>query len=115
MTTHTLVQVFPLNKLFSIRLPKINWRTFLLLSFCTLLFLSVFYVFQVNTTIKSGYLMKNYQKKIDSLINENKNLEINLAQISYLENIQKRTEELNFEKTRLIKYIQILDNSLAKR
>ena len=59
--------------------------------------------------------MKNYQKKIDSLINENKNLEINLAQISYLENIQKRTEELNFEKTRLIKYIQILDNSLAKR
>jgi len=59
--------------------------------------------------------MKNYQNKIDSLISENKNLEINLAQISYLENIQKRTEELNFEKTKSIKYIQILDNSLAKR
>lgn len=59
--------------------------------------------------------MKNYQKKIDNLISENKNLEVNLAQISYLENIQKRTKELNFEKTKSIKYIQILDNSLAKR
>lgn len=57
--------------------------------------------------------MNNYQKKLNNLINENKNLEVNLAQISYLENIQKKTKELNFEKTKTIKYIQILDNSLA--
>jgi len=115
MTTHTLVQASLSNRSFSIRLPRINWRIFLLLGFCSVLFLSVFYIFQVNTMIKSGYLMKNYQKKIDNLINENKNLEVNLAQISYLENIQKKTKELNFEKTQTIKYIQILESSLAKR
>lgn len=59
--------------------------------------------------------MKDYQNKIAMLLQENKNLEINLAQISYLENIQKKTAELNFEKIQTIRYIQILDNSLAKK
>lgn len=115
MTTHTLVQASSFNKLLSIRLPKINWKIILLLGFCSVLFLSVFYVFQVNTMIKSSYSIKNYQKKADNLINENKNLEVNLAQISYLENIQNKTKELNFEKTKTIKYIQILESSLAKK
>ena len=52
---------------------------------------------------------------METLLQENKNLEINLAQISYLENIQKKTAELNFEKVQTLKYIQILDNSLAKK
>lgn len=115
MTTHTLVQSSSFNKLFSLRLPRINWRIFLLLGFCSVLFLSVFYVFQVDEMIRGGYLMKNYQKKIDTLLRENKNLEINLAQISYSENIQKKAAESNFEDIQTIKYIQILDSSLAKR
>lgn len=115
MTTHTLVQSLPFNKLFSLRLPKINWKVFLVLSFCLTLFFLVFYVFQVNEMLRDGYLMKSYQKKVDTLLRENKNLEISLAQISYLENIQKKTQELSFKNIQTIKYIQILDSSLAKR
>lgn len=62
-----------------------------------------------------GYLIKDYQKQVDNLLKENKNLEVNLAQISYVENIQKKTAEMNFSKVQTIKYIQILDNSIAKR
>lgn len=126
MTTHTLVQAFPFNKLFSrltarlapraaIKLLRINWRMFLLLGFCLSLLFSVFYVFQINEIMRGSYLMKNYQKTVDNLIRENKNLEINLAQISYLENIEKKTKELNFESIGTVKYIQILDSSLAKK
>ena len=75
----------------------------------------IFYVSQVINVTNGSYLMKNYQKKMETLLQENKNLEINLAQISYLENIQKKTAELNFEKVQTLKYIQILDNSLAKK
>jgi hypothetical protein len=60
-------------------------------------------------------MIKSYQNKIDNLIKENKDLEVNLAQISYLENIQQKTKELNFKETQTIKYIQILDSSLAKK
>ena len=65
--------------------------------------------------IRGSYLIKSYQKTLDNLISENKNLEINLSQISYVENIQKKSQELNFERVWTIKYIQILDASLAKK
>lgn len=115
MITHALVQTHPVNKLLSIRLPRINWKMFLLFGFCLVLFLSILYVFQVNQIIKADYLIKDYQKKINNLVQENKNLEVNLAQISYLENIQKKTQELNFQKIQTIKYIQVLDSSLANK
>ena len=112
MTTHTLINTFPISL---IKLPKINWKVVFLLSFCGLFFSMIFYVSQVINVTNGSYLMKNYQKKMERLLQENKNLEINLAQISYLENIQKKTAELNFEKVQTLKYIQILDNSLAKK
>ncbi len=80
-----------------------------------MLSLSVLYVFQINRMVQGAYLIKSYQKQVNELTQVNKNLEINLAQISYLENIQDKTEELNFQKVQEIKYVQILDNSLAKR
>ncbi|MBU4205018.1 hypothetical protein KKE19_03470 [Patescibacteria group bacterium] len=112
MTTHTLTHSFPFSL---IKLPKINWKAFLLLNFCVLLFLTVFYALQINNITNGSYLIKSYQKKIETLLQENNNLEINLAQISYLENVQEKTAELGFEKIQTIKYIQILDNSLAKK
>lgn len=115
MTTQTLVHAFPVGKLLSIKAPRINWRIFLLLGFCLSLLLSVFYVFQINEMIKDGYVIKSYQKTLDNLIRENKKLEVNLAQISYLENIEKKTKELSFETVKTVKYIQILDSSLAKK
>lgn len=117
MTTQTLVQTISLNKAFSIKLPKIKIRlkTILFFGFCSILFLSIFYIFQINFLITQNYLLKDLQKKAAALSTENGKLEINLAQIGYLENIQQKTEGLNFEKVQKIKYIEILNNSLAKK
>lgn len=115
MTTQTIVQSISLQKVLSIRLPRVNWKFFMLFGFCVVLFFSVLYVFQINQMIRGGYVIKSYQKQVDDLIGKNKNLEVNLAQISYLENIQNKAKELNFGQVKTIKYIQILDSSLAKK
>lgn len=115
MTTQTIAQTLSINKIFLLRFPRVNWRAFILLGFCAVLSLSVLYVFQINRMVQGAYLINSYQKQINELTQTNKNLEINLAQISYLENIQNKTQELNFQKVQKIKYVQILDSSLAKR
>jgi hypothetical protein len=114
MTTQTIIQAVSLNKAFALKLPRVNWKAFIALGFCAVLSLSVLYVFQINRMVQGSYLTKSYQKQINDLIQVNKNLEINLAQISYLENIQNKTQELNFQKVEKIKYVQILGSSLAK-
>lgn len=115
MTTQTITHALSLDRISSIRLPKLNWKAFLLIGFCIVLSLSVLYVFQINRMMRSGYVIKSYQDQVNQLIKENKNLEINLAQISYLDNIKAQTQELNFQKVQKIKYIQVLESSLASR
>ena len=115
MTTHTLTRSIVHTRLPLIRLPKLRLRIFGILGFCLILSLLMFYVFQINETIRGGYLIKNYLKKIDRLSQENKLLEINFAHISSLGNIEDKTKELNFEKITQIKYIQILESPLATK
>jgi len=98
----------------AISLPKINWKLLIFLGFCTMLFFSVLYIFQINQMIEKSYLIRSYEKEMIQLTQENKNLEVNLAQISYIENIQQRAKELNFASVKTIKYIEALDESLAK-
>ena len=99
---------FPLNW-------KINLKIFWVLSFCLILSFSIFYVFQVNEMVKTNYLIKIYKEKIENLSQTNKTLEINFAHITSLENIGKQAGELNFEKIRKVKYIQILESSLVTK
>ena len=51
----------------------------------------------------------NYQKKASELSKENKDLEINSAQAGSLGSIAGAIEDLNFEKTDRIEYIQVVD------
>ena len=74
----------------------------------------VMYVFLVNQLTGGTYLIKNYNKEIESLSRENKILENNFAEAGFLGSVQNKTRELNFEKTTKVTYVQILDNSLAK-
>ena len=111
MTSHTIA----LQKAFLIKLPNINIKLFVSVGFCLVLALSVFYVYQINSMISSNYGIKSYQKQINTLTTENKNLEVKLAQISYIENVKQKTAELGFSKVQTVKYIQILDSSLAQR
>ncbi len=95
----------------SVRVP---WKMIFCAALALCLAMLVFYVFEANELTKGTYLIKNYNKQIDNLIQENKNLETNFVQTSFLGGVQEKARELGFERTSDIKYAQIPTNSLAE-
>ncbi|MBI3337340.1 MAG: hypothetical protein HY005_01800 [Candidatus Staskawiczbacteria bacterium] len=111
MTTLTL-NYLPINKKANLlSFPKINWKAYCLCSFLVILSLAVFYVSQINYMIKGSYLIQGYQKQIDVLLQENKVLEVDFSKMSFMGIIGEKTEEMNFEKVKAVKYMQILEAS----
>lgn len=115
MSSYTLTHNLLYNKLAVLRFPSINRKIFWAVGLSMILFLSIFYAMQIKEIIKGSYLIENYQKKINNLSQENKDLQITLAKMDFMGNIKEKTQELNFQITEKIKYIRILDSSLAKK
>lgn len=113
MTTTALKLSFSGIKEKSFAFPAINWKAICILgifvSSCALLF----YIYQINNLTKGAYLINNYEKKISELSQENKTLQVTFAESSFLGGVNSKIRELNFQKTTSVKYIQILDSSLA--
>jgi len=61
-----------------------------------------------------AYLIKDYQRQIDGLLLENKAMEQSFAKTSFMGTIGEKTQEMSFEKVKEVKYIQILEASVAK-
>ena len=115
MTTVTLGYRAIHHKIKLISFPKINYKIFYLLAILLslLILMLIFYVYSINELTKGTYLIKNYNKEIDNLSKENRVLQTNFAESGFLEKVQEKVKELSFEKTKEIKYIQILESSLA--
>ena len=117
MTTATLnlyrVQKSLQAKMDSVDIPAINWKVVCFSGFFVSLALLVFYVCQINDLTRGSYLINTYEKQISKLSDENKNLQISFAESSFLGQALVKIQALNFQKTTSVKYIQILDNSVA--
>ena len=96
---------------------KLNFSIFKLV-LILLTFLSIcslfFYIFQINQMIKASYLIKIYEKEIEKLSEENKNLNLTFSQLNSLENLQPVIQKLGFEKVDKLDYIR-LESSMAAR
>lgn len=99
--------------------PPFLWplalRIFWLLSILSIVALLIFYVFQVNAVVSERYLIQKQENRLIELSGENKNLEINSAQVISLDNILTLLEDSDFEKTSKVHYIQILGNTVVAR
>ena len=93
---------------------SINWKVFYLLSILLSVIMLVFYTYSVNKLTEGAFLIKNYNREMEALLEENKVLEANFSRSDFLEIVMDKTKELSFEKTSDIKYLRILDGSLAK-
>lgn len=93
---------------------KINFRALLILGYILIISLLSFYIFQVNSSIKEVYLIQDYEKKLDSLSEKEKKLEGAFLQSNYLENFDDLAQNLNFEKTNKVRYIQVADRLANK-
>lgn len=78
-----------------------------------MLALLVFYIFQVNALTKETHLIQSCEKKLSQLSGENEALEINFSKVNSLTNIENYLQNQNFEKVSQVKYIYILESSVA--
>lgn len=93
---------------------KFNLKLFWIISFILITTLLGFYIFQVNSLTGETYQVQNFQKKINELSVENEILEIKLAKLNSLVNIETLIDKFNFEKVDKIHYIQILESQIVK-
>ncbi len=114
MTTTTLSYRALQHKIIPLNFIKINLKLVYFLAILFSLVMLVFYIFTVNELTKGAYLIKNYNKEVVSLLEENRNLQTNFAESDFLGLAQEKAKELSFEKTTNVTYIQILQNSLAE-
>lgn len=94
---------------------KLNLKMLSILGFILIVFLLGIYIFQVSSLISETYILQNYQKIVAQILEENKILEINFAKTNSLSNITPKIEELGFEKINAVNYIQVVDNSVARK
>lgn len=102
-------------KLKSVSLPeiKVNWKMICVFAVAACLPLLVLYAWQINSLTKGTYLLENYEKQINKLSEENKNLQVSFAESSFLGQALQKVQAMNFVKTTSVKYIQITDNSVG--
>jgi len=102
------------QKIRSIDLPKINWMAVYTLGILLSFLMLVSYVFLVNDLTANAYLMKKYDQEMGTVIKESRVLEANFTEAGLLSQIMENTVAMKLEKTANVKYIQILESSLAK-
>ena len=90
-------------------------KVFLTITFISILALLVFYIFQVNTLTKETYLIQSCEKKLSQLSGKNETLEVNFSKANSLSNIENYLQNQNFEKVSQVKYIHILESSVAAK
>jgi len=88
-------------------------KVFLTIIFISILAPLVFYIFQVNTLANETYLIQSWEKKLSQLSGENETLEVNFSKANSLSNIENYLQNQNFEKVSQVKYIHILESSVA--
>jgi len=93
--------------------PAINWRAVCCMGFLASLFLLVFYVWQINGLTRGTYLVNSYEKQINKLSSENKNLQVSFAESGLMDRAVAKIQALNFQKTTSVKYIQVSEKSVA--
>lgn len=90
-----------------LKFPALNWNIVCFVGLFMIVFLLSFYVYNINELTKGAYLIKNYEKQANILLQKNKSLEVGFAKSDFMGNLETKTKELGFEKTQKIKYIQI--------
>jgi len=101
------------SKIKALELPEINWGIVCIIGFVLCSLSLFFYIYQINVLTKGTYLISSYENTIDQISEENQKLEVSFAENSFLGEVLTKTQDLNFQKTASVKYIQVLESSLA--
>jgi len=73
-----------------------------------------FYIFQVNDLALKTSQFQNSQREIKELSRKKEKLEVRVAELNSLLNVENLITKFNFEKAGKIHYIQISDTQIVK-
>ena len=77
------------------------------------LLLSVSYVIQVGALSQEKYLIRSCTERLSGLSENNKMLDISFSKMDSLSNIDEHINESRFVRSENIKYVRLLDSSVA--
>jgi hypothetical protein len=99
----------------SIRLPEIaiSWKAVAAAGALSLIALSVTYIMEVSQLTKSEYLLNASANQLQQLGQQNRNLEVSLAENTFLQHILQQAAAMNFVVDSNVQYIQASDNAFA--
>jgi hypothetical protein len=72
-------------------------------------------ILQANYFARDVFTIRRYQRMINQLSENKEDLEINLARSSSMENIEDFLKSQNFQKVNKVKYIKVLEASVARQ
>lgn len=108
--SHTLVLNPPISIIFKSNLAL---KILGLSIFVSIIALSIFYVLQINALTSENHLLNSQEKRLAEMKREAEILKINFAKANSLNNIEIYFQNQNFKKINQVKYIRILDTSVA--
>ena len=89
---------------------KLFWVLLFSISISALL---IFYILQVNFLTEETYVLRVSGEKVNQLSGENETLKVNFSKLNSLTNIENYLLNQGFEKVSQVKYIRILESSVA--
>ena len=90
-------------------------KVFPVLGFIITLALLALYVFQVNALVLETFQVQSYQKKVQDLTKVNRDLQVQLTKVDYLENLYQKGATLGFVRAKAVNYLQVAKDSLAAK
>lgn len=80
-----------------------------------LVVVSILYVLQVSAAVVSGYQIEQWENKIKSLVDQEQQLTIEIADFSSISHIEKRLSELSMIPASQIKYVQQTEGGMVAK
>ena len=93
----------------------LNTNLIFVLTLISALLVLVSYIFQIGSLNRDIYSLANYERKLSSLLDNNKVLDISFSMVNSLSNIDDYLVKSNFIRPDYVKYIQILEGSVATK
>ena len=104
---------FVSKKIFSFEI-KLNLKFLKIVLFLSIGVLLGFYIFQVNDLASKNFKFQESQKEIRQLSLQKEQLEVEVAKVNELLNVENLMKKFNFERAEQIHYIQISDTQIVK-
>ncbi|MCX6746152.1 MAG: hypothetical protein NTX00_04015 [Candidatus Parcubacteria bacterium] len=92
---------------------KLKTKKQIIFIFIGILFISIFYLEQINSLATKGYKIRNLENKVSDLKDENKKLELQITELRSTERVAKEIKTLKMEEVARIEYLQADGSTVA--